>query len=359
MADTTALTTAVHSDILFGDTSLYASALAAHRGYAITLLMALDLPPSTGLHAAAARAERRCRVASRACTCRITLRRDPRPRRRAAGQRLERDQLQRRSRGRCITARAAPARRAAPWFWPCDKCSDPACEHRLFSDLVARRPSRETLPLRPMASPAALQTFAPPPRCCRRLASCASAWAAPATVTVENQTRPTACAEEDNVSLTLRGRHPRFRVEALQPAYLADIQARRHRARFLRLQLRRRRASHRSELHLQAAPRGAPRRQAMDDRRHDAAELLAAATGCRYASAQRSDDDFHLLQVFAKKPGAKPLEALVMYPADGYWRLKPLPLPRFGDGVYGSSFLMGPVETDGRPVVNIASIAID
>jgi hypothetical protein len=47
-----------------------------------------------------------------------------------------------------------------------------------------------------------------------------------------------------------------------------------------------------------------------------------------------------------------------MYPADGYWRLKPLPLARFGDGVYGSSFLMGPVETDGRPVVNIASIEV-
>jgi len=52
------------------------------------------------------------------------------------------------------------------------------------------------------------------------------------------------------------------------------------------------------------------------------------------------------------------MEALVLYPADGYWRLKPLPLPRFGDGVYGSSFLMGPVEHDGRPVVNITSITI-
>jgi hypothetical protein len=25
------------------------------------------------------------------------------------------------------------------WSWACDKCSDPACEHRLFSDLVAKR----------------------------------------------------------------------------------------------------------------------------------------------------------------------------------------------------------------------------
>jgi signal recognition particle GTPase len=27
----------------------------------------------------------------------------------------------------------------AAWSWACDKCSDPACEHRLFSDLVAKR----------------------------------------------------------------------------------------------------------------------------------------------------------------------------------------------------------------------------
>ncbi|MEJ7687312.1 MAG: hypothetical protein WKG52_10150 [Variovorax sp.] len=26
---------------------------------------------------------------------------------------------------------------AKPWMWGCDKCSDAACEHRLFSDLVA------------------------------------------------------------------------------------------------------------------------------------------------------------------------------------------------------------------------------
>ncbi|HEY2254120.1 MAG TPA: hypothetical protein VGI11_00660, partial [Variovorax sp.] len=48
----------------------------------------------------------------------------------------------------------------------------------------------------------------------------ATAPAAPASVTVENRTRPTACAEEDNVSLTLRGQGiARFRVEALQPPY--------------------------------------------------------------------------------------------------------------------------------------------
>ena len=25
------------------------------------------------------------------------------------------------------------------WNWPCEKCSDPGCEHRLFTDLLAGR----------------------------------------------------------------------------------------------------------------------------------------------------------------------------------------------------------------------------
>ena len=29
--------------------------------------------------------------------------------------------------------------RRKPWIWACDKCSDPACEHRLLSDLLANR----------------------------------------------------------------------------------------------------------------------------------------------------------------------------------------------------------------------------
>ena len=45
IADTTALMIAVYSDLVFGDTSLYASAEAAHRAACtLTLLTALDLP---------------------------------------------------------------------------------------------------------------------------------------------------------------------------------------------------------------------------------------------------------------------------------------------------------------------------
>ena len=44
VADTSALMIAVYSELVFGDTSLYASALAAHRRVQLTLLTALDLP---------------------------------------------------------------------------------------------------------------------------------------------------------------------------------------------------------------------------------------------------------------------------------------------------------------------------
>ncbi|HEY2561995.1 MAG TPA: AAA family ATPase [Caldimonas sp.] len=44
VADTTALMVAVYSDLVFGDRSLYAGAIAAQRGVDLTLVTALDLP---------------------------------------------------------------------------------------------------------------------------------------------------------------------------------------------------------------------------------------------------------------------------------------------------------------------------
>lgn len=182
--------------------------------------------------------------------------------------------------------------------------------------------------------------------------------AAPASVTVENQTRPTACAEEDNVSMVLRGRGiSRFRVEALQPPYLASVKVDTTAPDF-------------SNCNFDGGAHPTDPSYAFDPRRvvfHDGKDwLIVGITLPAFwrphrvpvKVGARSEDDIHLLQVLAKKPGVKPREALVVYPADGYWRLKPLPLARFGDGVYGSSFLIGPVETAGRPVVNIASIEV-
>lgn len=198
-------------------------------------------------------------------------------------------------------------------------------------------------------------------RACCAVAACwlgIAATAAPATVSVENQTRSTACAEEDNVSMVLRGRGiARFRVEALQPTYLGRIEVDNTAPDF-------------SGCNFDGASHPTDPSHAFEPRRvvlHEGKDwLIVGITLPTFWRPHRvpvkvdarTEDDIHLLQVFARKPGAKPREALVLYPADGYWRLKPLPPARFGDGVYGSSVLMGPVETDGRPVVNIASIEV-
>jgi hypothetical protein len=60
---------------------------------------------------------------------------------------------------------------------------------------------------------------------------------------------------------------------------------------------------------------------------------------------------------------------LVLYPADGYWRARPLPPEHLSYSAYGSSFLVGPIETAGssstgssstsRPFVDIRDIAFD
>jgi len=140
VADTTALMTAVYSEQLFADTSIYDSALAAQRRYAITLLTALDLPwvaddmrdgphaqqpTDTLVRAALAGAKLSYAVVhgsggerlANAWNAIVSI----------AG-----------NEGRPRT-RARSDAKPASWSWPCEKCSDPECEHRLFSDLITRR----------------------------------------------------------------------------------------------------------------------------------------------------------------------------------------------------------------------------
>ncbi|MET3183718.1 UNVERIFIED_ORG: nicotinamide riboside kinase [Variovorax guangxiensis] len=140
VADTTALMTAVYSEQLFADTTLYDSALAAQRRYAITLLTALDLPwvaddmrdgphaqqpTDTLVRAALAGAKLSYAVVhgtggerlASAWNAIVSI----------AG-----------NEGRPRT-RARSDAKPASWSWPCEKCSDPECEHKLFSDLIARR----------------------------------------------------------------------------------------------------------------------------------------------------------------------------------------------------------------------------
>ena len=52
-------------------------------------------------------------------------------------------------------------------------------------------------------------------------------------------------------------------------------------------------------------------------------------------------------------------EVLVLYPQDGYWRARPLPPANLKWSAYGSSFLVGPVEFEERPFVDIREVVFD
>ena len=70
----------------------------------------------------------------------------------------------------------------------------------------------------------------------------------------------------------------------------------------------------------------------------------------------RVETGLHLIQLWHRFR-ERTEEVLVLYPADGYWRARPLPPPHLRCTAYGSSFLVGPVETQGRPFVDINEIA--
>ena len=141
IADSTALVNAVDADMRFGDTALYDHALAAHRSHAITLLMALDLPQADGIApdvlVEAERADALLRAALARAGSPFAVIHGRGPERLANAW----NAINARAENAGVSSssgRTASGERA--WFWPCDKCSDPACEHRLFRDLIERRP---------------------------------------------------------------------------------------------------------------------------------------------------------------------------------------------------------------------------
>ena len=69
-------------------------------------------------------------------------------------------------------------------------------------------------------------------------------------------------------------------------------------------------------------------------------------------------DGPHLLQLI-DLTGPLPIEMIVLYPSDGYWRAKPLPPTDRAETGYGTSFLVGPVVEKIRPIVELAEVTVD
>lgn len=131
VADTTPLVTAVYSDVLFNDASLYPDALEFQRTLDLTLLAGLDLPwVADGFQRDGAAMQQRIDARLRQVLLEarlpfVTIYGQGAQRLEAALQAVDRAQGIARDRHT-----EGPA-----WVWVCDSCSDAECEHRLFSRL--------------------------------------------------------------------------------------------------------------------------------------------------------------------------------------------------------------------------------
>jgi hypothetical protein len=172
---------------------------------------------------------------------------------------------------------------------------------------------------------------------------------------VTNASEPVACAEKDNVTINLTSKDVRrFRIEAAHPAYIGSLQRDSFDADWTG-----------------CTGAGDPRPGAAQPPRrttlYEQIDLwvvgLTFSDFWRSATAtvrigDRVARGIHLLQVWMIRPmGGE--EVLVLYPQDGYWRLRPLAPQGMAPTAFGSSFLIGPVEVDGRPLVKISEVAFE
>ena len=151
IADTTALMTSVYSELLFNDASLHDFAAAHQRSYDLTLLTGLDLPwvadglqrdgphtreaTDTLLRAALGRASLGYQVVYGTGAARLANALQAVGAAEADKTTVFIANYAHGTRAIAIFPSEKPEKKAL-WAWPCEKCSDPDCEHRLFSQLL-------------------------------------------------------------------------------------------------------------------------------------------------------------------------------------------------------------------------------
>lgn len=136
IADTTALITAIYSEIIFSDPSLYPLALENQQGFDLAFVMGLDLPwvadgiqrDGVAIQSAFDAQLRHVLQSQGICFSVIYGSGDERLNNAmtaiAKSQQLPQERIT----------------RQAPWKWVCDKCSDAQCEHRTFTALLEAKP---------------------------------------------------------------------------------------------------------------------------------------------------------------------------------------------------------------------------
>lgn len=137
IADTSAMVVAAYSALYFDDDALWADALAWQRGYDLTLLMGLDVPwVPDGLFRDSPEIRQRTDALLRQALQTAGL-----PFLTIYGQGQDRLQQALRPLGRLLGRPLAddpPAWGLGRASWHCERCSDPGCEHQLFTRLLPR-----------------------------------------------------------------------------------------------------------------------------------------------------------------------------------------------------------------------------
>ncbi len=131
IADTTPLMIAIYSDLLFDDRSLYDMALAHQRTFDHTLVTGLDLPwVADGLQRDGPHVREPVDTLIRAALARGNINYQV-----VYGEGSSRLENALNCLGLAKPAMPS-AQRSKTKLWVCERCSDPVCEHKLFSALI-------------------------------------------------------------------------------------------------------------------------------------------------------------------------------------------------------------------------------
>jgi hypothetical protein len=175
-------------------------------------------------------------------------------------------------------------------------------------------------------------------------------------VEVTSKSEPVLCAEKDNVSLNLSSREVKsFRIEAAHPTYINTLRADSFEADWTACDL--------SGDPAHSGKVTAPTRQTIYEEPGLWVVGWTFPTFWRPATAlvrigDKTFSGLHLVQIWMIRPmGGE--EVLVFYPQDGYWRIRPLAPVGLAPTAFGSSFLVGPIEEDGRPIVRLKEVAFN
>lgn len=173
-------------------------------------------------------------------------------------------------------------------------------------------------------------------------------------VDVTNTSEPVLCAEKDNVTINFASPTVRnFRIEAAHPTYVGMLRDDKWEPDWTACGA------------LTAESSAAPPVHKVTF--YESVDLWL--TGFTFPNfwrqsevtmrvGDRVESNLHLIQLWVRKDD-RAEEVLVLYPTDGYWRIRPLPPAHLGWSAYGSSFMLGPVEVNGRPMVRLKDVVFD